>query len=90
MSYTQLDQAQVIKTVYDAATDSLKVNLVSASSSAVGLFTLPYDAITVTYPSVTQEVYVSRTGGIAGAVVQTVTINYTDATKSFVLNAARS
>lgn len=90
MSYTQLDQAQVIKTVYDQATDALKVSVVSASSSAIGLFTLPYDAITVTYPSATQEVYVSHTGGIAGPIVQTVTVNYTDASKVSLLNAARS
>lgn len=55
----------------------------------LGLFTLPYDAITVQYPSVTQEVFQSRVGGITGTVIQTVTINYTDSTKNFILNAAR-
>lgn len=90
MSYTQLDQAQIIKTVYDEVADALKVRSVPSASSSVGLFTLPYDAITVTYPSATQEVYVSRTGGVSGTVVQTVTVNYTDGTKSFILDAARS
>lgn len=58
--------------------------------STVGLFTEPYDTITATYPSSTQEVYKSRTGGISGTVVQTVTVNYTDATKNFILNVVRS
>lgn len=90
MSMTQLDAPQVIKTVYDSTSDALKVTNVASASSSVGLFTLPYDAITVTYPSATQEVYESHTGGIAGPVVQTVTVNYTDATKQSLQDAERS
>lgn len=60
------------------------------SVKTVQVFTLPYDAITVTYPSATQEVYVSRVGGIAGTVQETVTVNYTDATKAALLNVART
>lgn len=56
---------------------------------SLALFTLPYDAITAEYPSVTQEVYKSRVGGITGTVQQTVTVNYTDSSKEFILNAAR-
>lgn len=52
------------------------------------LFTLPFDAITATYPSGTQEVYRSRVGGIGGAVQQTLTINYVDSTKAQLLNVA--
>ena len=58
--------------------------------SSIALFTMPYDAITVTYPSDTQEVYASRVGGIAGTVQQTITINYTDSTKNFITNVART
>jgi len=58
--------------------------------TTVQIFTLPYDAITVTYPVDTQEVYVSKVGGIAGVIQQTVTINYTDATKALILNVART
>lgn len=52
------------------------------------LVSVAYDAFTVTYPSATQEVYAFRTGGIAGTIVRTVTINYTDSTKNNILNAA--
>lgn len=86
----QLSADNVIRTVYDKATDTLKVSAIPSSDTTLGLFTLPYDAITATYPSATQEVYSSRTGGVAGTVVQTVTINYVDGTKALILNAARS
>lgn len=56
----------------------------------VQLFNLPYDSITATYPTSIQEVYQSRTGGISGTVIQTATVNYTDATKNFILNVART
>lgn len=59
-------------------------------SGNVTLFTQPYDAITATYPTTTQEVYQSRIGGIGGTVQQTVTVNYTDTTKDFILNVART
>lgn len=52
------------------------------------LFTLPFDAITATYPSGTQEVYQTRVGGISGTVKQTMTVNYTDASKTNLLNVA--
>lgn len=55
---------------------------------SIQLFTEPFDAITATYPSVTQEVYQSRLGGIAGTVQETATVNYTDSTKNFLLNVA--
>lgn len=58
--------------------------------SSVGLFTEPYDSITATYPIATQEVYKSRVGGISGTVQQTVTVNYTDSSKNFILNVART
>lgn len=51
------------------------------------LVNVAYDAFAVTYPSATQEVYTFKSGGLAGTTVKTVTINYTDATKAFILNA---
>jgi hypothetical protein len=60
------------------------------SVKTVQLFTLPFDAITATYPSDTQEVYKSRIGGITGTVQQTLTVNYTDSTKLVFLNVART
>ena len=77
--------------------DTLEVNpdgSINVDATIVGgnvtLFTEPYDAITATYPTTTQEVYQSRVGGIGGTVQQTVTVNYTDMTKNFILNLART
>lgn len=62
---------------------------INVISENVTLFTEPYDSITATYPSSTQEIYQSRVGGISGTVQQTVTVNYTDTTKSYILNVSR-
>lgn len=58
----------------------------AAGDSLLGGVT--FDAYTVEYPTATQEIYKLRTGGISGTIVRTITINYTDATKSYELNAA--
>lgn len=55
----------------------------------IQLFTLPFDAVTAMYPSVTQEIYQSRVGGTGGTVQETVTINYTDATKNYITDVSR-
>lgn len=60
----------------------------SINTRSQQLFTLPFDAITATYPSSTQEVYKSRIGGISGTVQQTATVNYVDSTKAQLLNVA--
>lgn len=74
----------------DPASDNILAINSDGSIKTVQMFTLPYDAITVTYPSTTQEVYQSRVGGTSGVVQQTVTVNYTDITKNFLLNVART
>jgi hypothetical protein len=51
---------------------------------------MPFDSITATYPSSTQEVYQSRLGGISGTIQQTLTVNYTDSSKTIFLNVART
>lgn len=60
------------------------------STEPVGLVIYPYDAVNELYPSPTQEVFEFRQGGIGGTIVQTITINYTDATKENLLNAFRT
>jgi hypothetical protein len=67
----------------------LEINT-DGSVKTVQLFTEPFDSITATYPSSTQEIYQSRIGGISGSVQQTLTVNYTDTTKNFILNVART
>ncbi len=65
----------------------LDVNVIGSSNR---LFSKPYDTITVTYPSPTQEIYVSRIGGISGTPQQTITLNYVDSTKNQMLNVSRT
>jgi hypothetical protein len=54
------------------------------------LVNVAYDYVAVTYPTSTQEVYTFNTGGSGGTTVATVTVNYTDSTKDFILNVART
>ena len=75
-----------ITSTYIGPKVALDVNVVNS----VQLFTVPYDAITTQYPSATQEVYQSRVGGVGGSIQQTVTVNYTDATKTLLLSVVRS
>lgn len=49
-----------------------------------------FDFISATYPSGTQEVYVYKTGGSGGTTVATVTVNYTDSSKTALLNLTRT
>jgi hypothetical protein len=57
-----------------------------------GAFNAPTnsDAIAATYPSSTQEVYKFYTGGLAGTLLMTLTVNYTDATKAVLLNVVKT
>lgn len=52
------------------------------------LVKVAYDYIAATYPSGTQEVYTFKTGGSGGSTVATVTVNYTDSTKSTLDNVS--
>lgn len=65
---------------------ALDVNVINTAQ----IVTSNFDSVTTTYPSATQEVYQFRVGGISGTVQQTVTVNYTDSTKNFILNAVRT
>lgn len=55
---------------------------VDASVSSGLLSGISFDAVVVSYPSSTQEVYVFKTGGVSGTTVSTVTVDYTDSTKN--------
>lgn len=54
-----------------------------------GLITEPYDAVTVSYPTSTQEIYSFKTGGVSGTVIIVITVDYTDSTKEFISQAFR-
>ena len=54
------------------------------------LVTVPFDAIEAAYPLATQEVYSYKIGGLSGALVATITVNYTDASKSVISSVVRT
>lgn len=62
-----------------------KLKEVYPGSLVVGTPAAPsdYDYAEVTYPSSTQEVYTYKKNSVT---IKTVTINYTSATKDFILN----
>jgi hypothetical protein len=67
------------------------VNVQHVNVDNIAGLSLPeYDYFAVTYPLATQEVYTFKTGGSGGTTVATVTLNYTDATKEFLLNGAKT
>jgi hypothetical protein len=49
-----------------------------------------WDAITVSYPSSTTEVYQYKTGGVSGTTVSTLTVTYTNASKQNIQSVAKS
>jgi len=70
--------------------DSKLIDFNTTPVQTIQLFTKPYDSIAVTYPTTTQEIYQSYVGGLSGTLQQTITINYTDTTKNFILNVVRT
>ena len=73
---------QALKDSHDETKSALRVIDVSS------LISVTYDAGSVEYPSSTQVVYKFRQGGISGTIVATLTLNYTNSTKEFLLNWA--
>lgn len=80
-----LDAAQIVKRVYEEDDDAIRVKPIAGS-----LVTELFDAITVTYPSSTVEVYAYRTGGVSGSIVATVTVTYTTSTKDVLTSVVRT
>ena len=60
-----------------------KVFLVGSDGEQINQFlTEKYDYVVVTYPVATTDVYTFKEGGSGGTTVATVTLVYTDSTKS--------
>jgi hypothetical protein len=55
-----------------------------------GLVPFEYDYLAAAYPDADTEVYTYYTGGSGGTLIATITVNYTDATKEFISNVART
>lgn len=64
----------------------IRQNIYAFSGIALPIF----DYVACTYPSSTQEVFTYKTGGSGGSTVAIITINYTDSTKSNILNVAKT
>lgn len=80
-----LDAHQIVKRVYEEATDSVRVKQVAGV-----LVNEQYDAITVTYPTSSSEAYAFRSGGVSGTVVATVTVTYTSSAKTDLLTVVKT
>lgn len=65
----------------DVAINVISDQLVNATNPMLG--DLVYDAGTVSYPNSVTEIYEFRQGGLAGLIVATTTIIYTNSTKQF-------
>jgi hypothetical protein len=78
----------------DATKTKRFVEVVNSDSNPIkigGLLSgLTFDSISVTYDSAIQETYRYYTGGIAGTLVATLTVIYTDATKNFLNTIERT
>lgn len=76
---------QTLIKVYDADSDALKV-------LASGSFTPPgeSDAVVVTYPTASSEVYTFKSGGTGGTTLMTVTVTYTDSLKKNISTVVRT
>jgi len=57
---------------------------------ATGFAIPPYDTIVPDYSGSTADVYVYKIGGISGTTVGTITISYTDSTKSVMTSIVKT
>lgn len=81
---SKLDANQVLKGAFDDNSFTLKTQLISNFTPAL------YDSVQVTYTSATIETYTFFTGGLAGTLVGTLTLTYTDSTKANLSTAVRT
>jgi len=51
---------------------------------------ISFDAITTSFPNATTEIYFYRTGGLAGAILATITVIYVDSTKKLIDTVERT
>jgi hypothetical protein len=61
-----------------------------ATKETTGLVPFVFDYIGCNYAGATSDVYTYKTGGAGGATVATITVNWTDATKSTLASVVRT
>lgn len=74
--FSGVDANQALQYSYDSDAQGLRI------TGAGTLVTEAFDYISATYPIATTEVYVYKTGGSSGTTVATVTVVYTDSSKT--------
>lgn len=85
MAITKLDSPQVIKAAFNESLSALSTHPVSGT-----LVTNQYDAVSVAYTSGTVETYSFFSGGLAGTLVNTVVVTYTDNTKANISSVVKT
>jgi hypothetical protein len=63
---------------------------VIATKETTGLVPFVFDYIGANYAGSTSDVYTYKTGGAGGTTVSTITVNWTDATKSVLVSVVRT
>jgi len=77
-------------TPVDSNSNPFSISNPFPTSDGVQLINKRYDTGQATYPSPTQEVYITYIGGISGTPIQQIVINYVDSSKNQLLNWQRS
>lgn len=60
------------------------------TKETTGLVPFVFDYIGANYAGATEDVYTYKTGGAGGSTVATITVNWTDATKSVLASVVRT
>ena len=61
-----------------------------ATKETTGLVPFVFDYIGANYAGATADVYTYKTGGAGGTTVATITVNWTDATKTVLVSVVRT
>lgn len=77
MSYSNLGPGQVVKKIFDENNNAIQVKGVGGA-----LVTEAFDYIAASFPDSVTEQYVYKIGGSSGTTVATITVVYTDSSKS--------
>lgn len=81
---SKLDQAEIFQESFDEPSKSLKIK------SIASLVSVEFDSISKTNTDSITETFQYYLGGLAGTLVATVTIIYTDSTKEDMVSAVRT
>ncbi len=82
---TAFSITQLFHRIFNSSTESIAVNSIGGFAPPKG-----HDAITVTYPDDTHEVYAYKTGGTGGTTLMTLTVTYVDDTKEQISSVVKT